>query len=31
MKVAKLTQIVEVLLDHAPERAKQKVNELLGG
>ena len=30
MKVAKLAQIIEVLLEHAPERVRQRVNELLG-
>jgi hypothetical protein len=31
MKVAKLAQIIEVLIDHAPEQAKDRVNALLGG
>lgn len=30
MKVAKLAQIVEILLAHASEHARDQVNELLG-
>ena len=30
IKVAKLVKVVEVLLEHAPERAKDEVNQILG-
>jgi hypothetical protein len=30
MKVVKLTEIVDILLEHAPERVKERVNKLLG-
>jgi hypothetical protein len=29
MKVVKLTEVVDILLEHAPLRVREKVNELL--
>lgn len=30
IKLARLTEIVDILLEHAPERVKERVNALLG-